>query len=100
MMDAGSIEAVGLRDCKWLLALVRLPVWASEFCGAGLWDSPSGSGAAFLLVGVSAPCPVGLPVPVRWRWWLRPAAQRGGPGGYCIAFGGGGGGGGGIGGGL
>ena len=28
-------------DCRWLLALVCL--WASGFCGAGLWDSPSES---------------------------------------------------------
>ncbi len=35
----GSATAAG-----WLLALVCL--WASGFCGAGLWDSPSESGAA------------------------------------------------------
>ncbi len=35
----GSATAAG-----WLLALVCL--WASGFCGAGLWGSPSESGAA------------------------------------------------------
>ena len=71
MLDAGSIEAVGLRDCRWLLALVCL--WASGFCVARLWASPSESGAAFLHDGVSAPCLVGLPVLERWQWWWRPA---------------------------
>jgi hypothetical protein len=70
----GGCWIMPLRDCLaatecakswwWLLALVCL--WASGFCGAGLWDSPSESGAAFLLrvVGVPALCPVHLSVPV------------------------------------
>ncbi len=37
----GSATAAG-----WPLALVCL--WASGFCGAGLWDSPSESGAALV----------------------------------------------------
>ena len=41
-----SIEAVGLCDCRWLLALVCR--WVSVVYEAGLWDSPSESGVAFL----------------------------------------------------
>ncbi len=53
---------------SWWLLLALVCLWASGFCGAGpgLWDSPSESGAAFLLrvVGVPALCPVHLSVPV------------------------------------
>ncbi len=31
-----------------------------------------------------APCPVGLPVLVRWQWWRRLAAQREAPRGHRI----------------
>ena len=58
MRDAG--ETAWLCECRWLLALVCLR--ASGLCVAWLWDSPSESGAAFLLVGVLALCPVGLSV--------------------------------------
>jgi DNA-3-methyladenine glycosylase I len=35
-------EAAWLRNYRWLLALVCL--WASGFCGAGLWDRPPNRG--------------------------------------------------------
>ncbi len=59
-----ATECAAAKSWWWLLALVCL--WASGFCGAGLWDSPSESGAAFLLrvVGVPTLCPVHLSVPV------------------------------------
>jgi hypothetical protein len=49
-MLSGSIEVVGLCDCRWLLALGCR--WVSGVYEAGLWDSPSESGVAFLPVCV------------------------------------------------
>ena len=72
-------ETARLWDCRrWPLALVCLS--ASGFGGAGLWDLPSESGVAFLLVGVPALGPVHLFVLVHGRWRRRRAAQRGGSG--------------------
>ena len=69
---------------------------ASVFCVARLWAS-SESGAAFLHDGVSAPCPVGLPVLERWLWWRPGGQQHSAKDLVVIAFGGDGGG---VGGGL
>jgi hypothetical protein len=78
-----AIEAAGLCDCRWLLALVCR--WVSGVYEAGLWDSPSESGVAraFLPLGVPALYPVGLSVSVPWQWRRRPAVLLGGPWGLC-----------------
>ena len=61
----GEPETAWLWDCRrWPLALARVCLSASEsgFGEAGLWDPPSESGVAFLLVGVPALCRVHLSV--------------------------------------